>query len=83
VHDNLIESGQFSGLDGNFAADPLFDDGFRLSADSPALGRGDPPWAPLLDLDGAVRGDAPDLGAYQGPVDRVGMPDPLCGNGVA
>jgi cysteine-rich repeat protein len=83
VHHNLIESGQFSGLEGNFAADPLFDDGFRLSADSPALERGDPTRAPLFDLDGAERGAEPALGAYQGPADRTTVRDPLCGDGFA
>ena len=84
---NLIGSGQFSGLAGNFAADPLFIDprarDFRLQSGSPAAGRGELASAPLSDIDGAARDTVPDLGAYE-RVESAGesLAGLVCGDGI-
>lgn len=66
---NLSGSGQFTGLNGNFSADPAFVDAsnldFRLSEGSPALARGELPEAPLTDIQGNARNELPDIGAYE------------------
>jgi hypothetical protein len=58
---------------GTVSADPLFAGyasraampNFRLSASSPAIGRGRDADAPLVDIDGQSRADRIDLGAYR------------------
>jgi cysteine-rich repeat protein len=65
----LIGSGQFSGIRGNFAADPRFvdadNDDFRLGEESPAAARATVLPAPNEDIDGIRRGYYPDLGAFE------------------
>jgi cysteine-rich repeat protein len=76
---NLVENGQFTGLNGNFTADPQLDERYRPRAGSPVLGRGEESRAPLVDLEGRPREGAPDVGAFQ----RGGRaePSPFCGDG--
>jgi cysteine-rich repeat protein len=69
MRNNLFGSGQFTGLNGNFAADPVFMDAeagnFRLQGASPAADRGDVRGTALEDITGTPRTDPPDLGAYE------------------
>lgn len=77
IEHSLIGTVNCSAVNGNIHGDPLFVDGFRLAANSPALDRGPHPalyeGAPCVDLDGGPRlrdhdGDRlarGDLGAYE------------------
>jgi cysteine-rich repeat protein len=66
---NLMGGGQFTGVRGNFSADPLFEDAeagdFRLQPGSPAQARATASLAPDQDIAGVSRGYRPDLGAYE------------------
>jgi hypothetical protein len=59
----------FSGLNGNFFADPLFidsvHDDYHLQIDSPAINKGTSEGAPITDLENRERAGAPDIGAFE------------------
>ena len=85
-HDNLVWSGAFAGWQQNFSADPRFIDeerrDYHLRADSPALGRGAHPEAPITDMEGRLRPNPPSLGALEPDSSgdtRVGWG---CGDGI-
>jgi len=85
---NLISSGQFTGLRGNFSADPLFADlnnaDLHLLPGSPAAARGTVLPSPDTDLDGRARGVHPDVGAYERLEHRgEALAGLACGDGVA
>jgi uncharacterized repeat protein (TIGR01451 family) len=56
----------------NLDTDPLFENGYHLSSNSPAIGAGTSTGAPNTDLDGNPRpnptGSNPDIGAYENPL---------------
>ncbi|MEK8018703.1 MAG: FG-GAP-like repeat-containing protein, partial [Candidatus Parabeggiatoa sp.] len=52
--------------DGNFDVDPLFENGYHLSDNSPAIGAGTSTDAPETDLEGNPRSNPPSMGAYEG-----------------
>jgi hypothetical protein len=72
VRNSIIDQPEFTGVNGNILADPLFKNAgagdFHLSKGSPAYRAGGKADAPLLDLDCQPRGTRPSIGAYQ----RVG-----------
>ena len=59
----------YSGGDNNIDADPLFRNpgtaDFRLKTNSPAIDAGTSSGAPVADLDGTLRDENPDMGAYE------------------
>jgi hypothetical protein len=70
VRNTIIDQVGYTGVNGNFDADPLFVKAsagdFRLGAGSPARGAGTSEGAPANDIDCRPRGAPPSIGAYEG-----------------
>ncbi len=69
VFSSIIQSPEFTGMNGNIASGPGFVDArngdFHLSLGSPAINRGTGTGAPSEDLDCRLRVGTPDIGAYE------------------
>jgi len=81
---NMIASGQFTGLAGNFSADPIFRgaEDFHLEAGSPAAANGTEVSAPLEDIEGVSRKAPPDIGAFALAGNGSSPRMPPCGDGI-
>jgi hypothetical protein len=70
--DSVVNDTAINWLDGNTNVDPLFENGYQLSNESPLLGMGTTENAPTTDLLGNPRpnpeGSNPDMGAYENPL---------------
>ncbi len=85
----ITSASGFSGVNGNFFADPLFvdsvHDDYHLQTFSPAINKGTSEGAPITDLEGRDRVGAPDIGAFEfesTSVTRFSLTTVVMGNGT-